>query len=214
MSRREILVLSREAMPAGWLPREGAVALAWERVAAWLDEAAAACRWMARAEAESDPRWKQPIPYLLLRDTQGAVAAYERAGSEGRLHGLWSVGLGGHVERADERPSVSATLLACAHREIAEELELGPADPPELRFLGVVNEDVTEVGRVHWGLVLEARCSTHPRSGPELGGLRWLLPEEAAALPLERWSRLALGLLAGARPDGRPAVAGRVVERG
>jgi len=214
VSRREILVLSCEAMPAGWLPREGAVALAWERVAAWLDEAAAACRWMARAEAEGDPRWKQPIPYLLLRDTQGAVAAYERAGSEGRLHGLWSVGLGGHVERADERPSVAATLLACAHREIAEELELGPAAPPELRFLGVVNEDVTEVGRVHWGLVLEARCSTRPRPGPELGGLRWLRPEEAAALPLERWSRLALGLLAGARPDGRPAVAGRAVERG
>lgn len=214
MSAREILVLSREAMPAGWLPREGAVALAWERVAAWLDATAPACRWMARAEAERDPRWKQPIPYLLLRDAGGAVAAYERAGREGRLHGLWSVGLGGHVERTDERPSVAATLLACARREIAEELELGPADPPELRFLGVVNEDVTEVGLVHWGLVLEARCGTRPRPGPELGGLRWLRPEEAAALPLERWSRLALGLLAETHASGRPAMRGAAAEGG
>ena len=203
MREQEILVFDRAAVPEGWLPEEGGVPLPWPELEAWLAGAVSAGRWMSRERAEADPRWKQPIPYLVLRDGSGAVAAYRRSGSEGRLHGLWSVGVGGHVERRDEAGSLAGTLLACARRELAEELHFaaGAAEPGP--FLGLVNEEVTEVGRVHWGLVFEVRCGERPRPGAELRDLRWLPPAEALALPLERWSRLALALLwAG---DGRPA---------
>jgi len=198
-----ILVLAREAIPGAWLPREGALPLAWSRLEGWLDGVDGACRWMERVRAEDDPRWKQPIPYLVLRDAGGAVAVYRRAGSEGRLHGCWSAGVGGHVERRDEAGSLAGTLLACARRELAEEVHAATGEVRPERFLGLVNEEVTGVGRVHWGLVFEVRCGGRPRAGAELRDLRWLPPAEAMALPLERWSRLALALLEG--QDGRPA---------
>ena len=212
MREQEILVFDREAVPTAWLPEEAALPLPWPELTAWLTGAVSAGRWMGREQAEADPRWKQPIPYLVLRDPTGAVAAYRRSGSEGRLHGLWSVGVGGHVERCDETASLAGTLLACARRELAEELHLaaGAAEPGP--FLGLVNEELTEVGRVHWGLVFEVRCKERPRPGSELRDLRWLPPAEALALPLERWSRLALALLEGR--DGRPAERSRAAEWG
>lgn len=189
---RPILTVARERLPAAWLPAEGAVELTWPVLLEAL--AAAEPRWMARNLAEHDPSRKQPIPYVLLRDGAGRLAAYRRAGSERRLHGRWSLGAGGHVERDDEAETLGATLFACARRELDEELD-GFSALEEPRFLGVINEELTEVGTVHWGLVFLAEAGEPPpRGGAELGELRWLERGAAEALALERWSRLALRL--------------------
>lgn len=47
----------------------------------------AAHRWILRHQAEDDPRWKQLIPYLLLRDPAGQVAACQRRGAEAEIPG-------------------------------------------------------------------------------------------------------------------------------
>ncbi len=184
-----ILVVARRAIPPAWLPGEGAVALPWEVLAAWLERAPWA--WRPREAVEEDPAWKQPIPYVLLQAPDGRLAAYPRRGSEARLHGLWSVGLGGHVERADGGTPLSA-IRACARRELREEAGLALAPS----FLGCINEERTAVGAVHWGLVFVAQADpAWLRAGEELAGLCWVHPEDARALGLERWSLLALSLL-------------------
>ena len=67
-------------------------------------------RFLCRAELWFGPRallernssFRQIIPYIVLVD-DGQVVAYERAerGSEARLHGMLSIGMGGHVGLED-----------------------------------------------------------------------------------------------------------------
>ncbi|HVJ81830.1 MAG TPA: phosphoesterase, partial [Planctomycetia bacterium] len=82
--------------------------------------------YLPRAEAELDPSFKQLVPYAVLR-AGNAVFTYRRgkAGSESRLHDLWSIGIGGHVNPEDGPPAAAA-CLAALEREIAEETHLAP----------------------------------------------------------------------------------------
>ncbi len=199
-NRSDILCFRRATLPPDWLPGEGAIPLSWETLCTML-EGEHPADWLPRAEVEEDPRWKQPIPYVLVEDRAGRLATYRRSGGERRVHGHWSVGIGGHVERIDGRSGLGDTLLACARREVVE--ELGQM-PEALRFLGIVNAEITAVGRVHWGLVFEARLPIAVDHSPELGPVHWHDPDhirrsaassDATGIELELWSHLALGLL-------------------
>src|SRR3989475_9890731 len=55
-----------------------------------------------RSEAEQDKRYKQLIPYVLLIFND-RILRYRRGrgGGEARLHGLYSVGIGGHISDED-----------------------------------------------------------------------------------------------------------------
>ncbi len=104
-----------------------------------------------RGEVESDPGYKQLIPYVVLR-WHDQVYRYTRgdAGSETRLHALASIGLGGHIVAED------ATDLADAYRqgllrELREEVEINSTVREHL--LGYIYDAATEVGRVHVGIV-------------------------------------------------------------
>ena len=58
--------------------------------------------YLNRGDAELDKRYKQLIPYVLIvcRDR---ILRYRRGkgGQETRLHGLYSVGVGGHISEED-----------------------------------------------------------------------------------------------------------------
>src|SRR5260370_20661980 len=58
--------------------------------------------YLNRSEAEQDRRYKQLIPYVLLI-CNDRVLRYRRGrgGEETRLHGLYSVGVGGHISEED-----------------------------------------------------------------------------------------------------------------
>src|SRR2546427_10077427 len=55
-----------------------------------------------RAGVEEDPSFKQIIPYLLVRH-RGRLFLVQRSteGGETRLHGKYSIGVGGHINRGD-----------------------------------------------------------------------------------------------------------------
>ena len=55
-----------------------------------------------RSEVEQDKRYKQLIPYVLII-CNGKILRYRRGrgGQEARLHGLYSVGIGGHISEED-----------------------------------------------------------------------------------------------------------------
>lgn len=107
--------------------------------------------FVERREAELSSEWKQVIPYCVVRwEASFLVLQRLRAQSESRLHGLLSLGVGGHINPVDQRPT-SDIVLNAAWREIREEITVHEARP--LEAVGIINDDSTEVGSVHVGIV-------------------------------------------------------------
>lgn len=101
-----------------------------------------------RDRVEEDPSLKQVIPYaLVVRDDAILLCRRSHRGGERRLHGLYSVGVGGHVNPEDQADVIGDAL----RRELLEELVL-PARYAS-RIVGIVNNDTTAVGSVHVGVV-------------------------------------------------------------
>lgn len=101
--------------------------------------------------------YRQVIPYIVLR-VGDRLVRYRRtpAGGEARLHGRTSVGLGGHVDLADakssgERFDLLGTVEEAAGREMRE--ELGDVVCLRRRWVGLLVDNDTPVGRVHIGLI-------------------------------------------------------------
>lgn len=117
--------------------------------AALLD--AAAFEFRPRAEVETDPAFKQLIPYIVLR-CGDQLFHYRRgsAGTEKRLEARRSVGIGGHISEADAAGGADPYHTGMM-RELAEEVELGCGFRE--RCIGFINDDRTPVGRVHLGVV-------------------------------------------------------------
>ncbi len=108
--------------------------------------------YLNRSEAEQDPRHKQLIPYVLII-CNGRILRYRRGrgGQEKRLHGLFSVGIGGHI--SDEDHGLFSSPVGYQEgmrREIMEEVAVEEAKEVAV---AVINDDTTEVGRVHFGVV-------------------------------------------------------------
>jgi predicted NUDIX family phosphoesterase len=149
-----------------------------------------------RAEVEPDRSWKQVIPYLVLRDGERYfLMRRTRAGGDARLHDLWSIGVGGHLNPGDE------DLAGGLRREWREELL---ADfEPEFRLIGLLNDDTTDVGSVHLGAVYVADARGRPveiRETDKLAGA-FAGPAVVAAVAdrMETWSALVFEHLEGVR---------------
>jgi predicted NUDIX family phosphoesterase len=113
--------------------------------------------FMSRSQAETDPAYKQLIPYVIMA-CDGKFLTYVRGrrAGETRLVGNRSIGIGGHINPVDnEAPLFDTDLRAMYHsaveREVAEEvsLEAGHTDT----IVALLNDDSTEVGSVHLGVV-------------------------------------------------------------
>ena len=150
-------------------------------------------RFLTRAAAEADPTHKQIIPYVALtRGDEIFLLHRLKKGGETRLRGLLSLGAGGHIDDTD---TGGDPLFLGLRRELSEELFL--TDPGEPALRGIINDDTTEVGRVHLGLffTLEVKDAA-VRETEKLAGewvLRGALP--ALAARMETWSQIILEAL-------------------
>ena len=154
-----------------------------------VSAALAAATFRPRVEAEDDPTWKQLIPYLVLRDgARVFLMRRTRAGSDARLHDRYTIGVGGHVNPGDH--GLEGALL----REWREELD-APFDP-EVRLVGLLNDDSDPVGAVHLGIVYESDAAGRPvgiRETHKLAGAFAGSDELWAAYDgMETWSQLLL----------------------
>jgi predicted NUDIX family phosphoesterase len=145
-----------------------------------------------RQAMEIDPAWKQLIPYPILRDgPRWFLMRRTRAGRDARLHDRFSIGVGGHVNPEDG--GLDGDLSRALRREWTEELAVDFV--PELRFIGLLNDDTTEVGAVHLGLVYACDAAGRAVSIRETDKLSggFVETHEVAAVAdrLETWSRLA-----------------------
>jgi predicted NUDIX family phosphoesterase len=120
-----------------------------ERYAALLDSKHHT--YMKRKEAETNPEFKQLIPYALLR-CGDKVFAYRRGKLQGekRLIGNYSLGIGGHIS-IDDPTLFGSTYHDGLMREVNEEVAI--ASPYKYKVAGLLNDDSNEVGQVHLGIV-------------------------------------------------------------
>jgi predicted NUDIX family phosphoesterase len=108
-----------------------------------------------RGEMEENPDFKQLIPYVIFRhvDSGGQVSlfCYTRGTGQGeqRLHRKRSIGIGGHISVEDSRQT--DPYDEGMRRELAEEVWIDT--PYRAACAGLINDDQTEVGRVHLGVV-------------------------------------------------------------
>lgn len=199
----QVLCSLTTSLPATWLPEAGFVPMTEPVLFETLGRLDP--QWLPRSQAETDARFKQWIPYVLIQNPQGELAAYPRKGTEARLHGLWSLGIGGHINPQDAAPANSPCAAEWQHllwsglrRELAEEFP--GAATGRTSFLGLIHEDQSAVGRVHLGAVfLHQPDNPTGTAGQEISGLCWIPEGQLRTIdwPLERfelWSRLALQL--------------------
>ena len=110
--------------------------------------------FLPRSAAEQDPGHKQLIPYLVIR-CGDRVLHYVRgkSGGESRLHAKGSIGIGGHINDGDTHATHfdGAAYDRAVERELNEELVM-PAGYRK-KVAALLNDDSTEVGRVHLGIV-------------------------------------------------------------
>ena len=108
--------------------------------------------YINRSEAEQDKRFKQLIPYVLVL-CQDKILRYRRGkgGEETRLHGLYSVGIGGHISEEDSGLFTQGIgYQEAMRREVMEEVAI---DEVSEAAVAVINDDSTDVGWVHFGVV-------------------------------------------------------------
>ena len=151
-----------------------------------LELIATEAEYRPRSEAELDPSWKQVIPYLLMRDGERLFLMQRtKAGSDARLHDLYSLGIGGHLNPEDG--GVMGGLRREFHEEMVAEWE------PEPRLVGLLNDDDVLVGQVHLGVVFEADAAGRALSIRETDKLsgRFVAPDEASPVyeQMETWSQ-------------------------
>ena len=157
--------------------------------------------FMDRDHAEKDVRYKQIIPYVVLR-CGDSVFSYVRGkkSTESRLVSSRSIGVGGHIEPDDRSlfHSDHDLYLEAARREVNEEVEL---ESPYVEFIvALINDDSNDVGKVHLGIVHiwdVAEPKVKKREGLiTQAGFSPLENLQARIGELETWSQIALKVLA------------------
>lgn len=216
--KESVLVIRSQSLKAagyfeGFTPEPGRyLYLLQERTSGYMD----------RAAMERDEEYKQIVIYVLVVQ-RGRVWCYLRGPGQGeeRLHGHWSLGVGGHVNLEDRRQfnlNMAAhpeqvhtwedkqnigTLIVAATRETAEELDV--SGDSHFRVIGLINDDSNPVGRVHLGVVfmMDAdRCSVKAKENHMLkAGFFNLFEIARNRADFETWSQILIdaplgGLLA------------------
>ncbi len=155
---------------------------------------AAKTHYRYRSEAEQNKAYKQLIPYVLVI-CDGKILRYRRGsgGGEKRLHGLYSVGIGGHISEEDNDLFSPVGYQEGMRRELLEEVDI---DELNETVVAVINDDSTEVGYVHFGVVHVLHVTSEDvagrRSGivsPEFVTISEAIKDLSA---YESWSRFCL----------------------
>ena len=139
-----------------------------------------------RPLAEVSPEFRQIIPYVIIRNGEHYfVLKRTTKQTEARLHHKLSLGIGGHVNPGH-------SLLEGLQKELDEEVDIRANY--EMEFIGMINDDTTDVGRVHLGAAYLLDVSTRDVAIKETEKMigQWMsraaIHESRAAL--ESWSQI------------------------
>lgn len=153
--------------------------------------------FLSRAAAEADPDYKQIIPYAIIAHDE-RVLYYVRGKKAGeqRLVAKGSIGIGGHLNDHDESLFAwdEKAYRAGVEREVNEEIRIGTMFHD--RIVALLNDDSTEVGRVHLGVVHVFKLDKPKVDKREamITNLEFLTQDELLSRrdSLETWSQLCV----------------------
>ena len=187
-----VLTVKRELI-AQFLPEKG---ISSENCDKLVDIIISNHEFLPRPEAENDPSHKQIIPYVVLcQDDKVFVTRRLKKGGESRLHGLLSLGVGGHINPEADGDGTDV-LTRGMMREISEEVNV--AQMGTLTPRGIINDDTNEVGTVHLGLfyTLEVEGEVSIRETEKLEGF-WLKRSELSEKlgEMETWSQFVSSII-------------------
>src|SRR6266513_2479183 len=156
--------------------------------------------YIPRPEAETNPGYKQIIPYALIA-FEKTVLHYVRGKKAGeqRLVAKGSIGIGGHMNETDESLFAldEQAYRAGVEREVNEEIKIDTSF--EDRIVALLNDDSTEVGRVHLGIVHLFKLKEPKMQKREamITGLTFLTRDQLLdrRTTLETWSQICLDSL-------------------
>ena len=147
-----------------------------------------------RGDVEEDPAFQQIIPYVVFRHgSRYFLTKRLKESSEKRLRHLYSLGVGGHINRADisDRPGADPVIEGL-RREFEEEVVYEGSWTH--RMIGLLNDDSNDVSRVHLAVVFEVtgdRPQIAIRETTKLDGELLSLEEmKIYYLDMESWSQL------------------------
>ena len=156
--------------------------------------------FLPRPEAENNPAYKQIIPYALIA-FGNRVVYYVRGKKAGeqRLVAKGSIGIGGHMNEGDESLFAldEQAYRVGVEREVNEEIKIDTQFDD--RIVALLNDDTTDVGRVHLGVVHVFKLAEPKVKKREamITGLTFLTKEELVARreSMETWSQICVDSL-------------------
>ncbi len=142
--------------------------------------------FIPRVQAEVSPQYRQVIPYVVITNGDDVFTLRRtKKQNEARLHDKISIGIGGHINPGHD-------LMAGLLQELGEEVAV--EEPYALDFAGILNDESTEVSRVHLGAVYVLRApnaNVTVRETEKMTG-SWVARPTLAAMreAMESWSQI------------------------
>ena len=145
----------------------------------------------------------QILPYIAVTDGEGKYLSYSRNGTETRLHGSRSIGIGGHIDVVDMYDpdyevlnNIKETIIQATVRELEEEINLlcyGNWLVSKTNLGKLIVDTTNPVGEVHVGLFSKL-VYPHAQPQEELHDAKWLTVDELKASidEYENWSKLII----------------------
>jgi predicted NUDIX family phosphoesterase len=186
-----IATIHRDDLPKNVLMEKSILSLDIQMIESFLTNV----KFLPRNKAEQNTDYKQIIPYIVIENEFKQIAAYKRKGNESRLHKLWSIGFVGHIEYADvENKFCTETIKKAALRELKE--EFSDKVNYELIFKGIINEEITDVGKNHLGFVFKTLAKKNEYiDSKEIGNIEWVNIHNINLSEFELWSQMAFELI-------------------
>jgi predicted NUDIX family phosphoesterase len=182
----QILVVKSDVL-APFLSESGLIA---ENTGAVLQTVLKHHEFVERESAETDRRYKQIIPYAVVRrNAEVFLLTRLSKTTESRLHGKLSLGIGGHIN--PDSAADADIIMHALMREIEEEVHISSVN--SLRFCGIIHDTSSDVSHFHLGFlyILDIDGDAQVLETEKMSGA-WV---PAARLPslfdrMETWSQV------------------------
>src|SRR6185295_11984781 len=113
---------------------------------------------MLRENAENNSDFKQIIPYAVAKlNDEFFLLKRTKKQAEKRLHDKLSLGIGGHINPIDNDDKINDVIANGLIRELSEEVNI--SELIQTKLIGFINDETTEVGKVHLGLLFEVELT-------------------------------------------------------
>jgi predicted NUDIX family phosphoesterase len=197
-----VLCLPRKKIPEQFVRNRASEKLSWEEAVSILYNGS--CVFLPKGKAEKSTSYKQLSPYVIIRNIRGDLLCYKRSNcSNENGEQQCFLGISGHVKKEDfgespKKSKIQEAVHQASERELKEEVGIRDGFG-SLSFLGIVNEEESDTGKKHLGVVYEFHLSPHGviHLGKELTNPHWVSPEEITDRneQFEPWAFLSLNLI-------------------